>query len=721
MTHSPMGDAPADKRFRRSNDDAIDNHAQTQEGAPLETPTTEKAPPPPPFAKLEDLPLELHQIIVSQIDDASVCRLYAAYSERCFEGMEKSIKAVIEDRLKKITVYVSPEKSAKCDTTIIDFETLALLPPWCDVHIKTSVVFWELVKIYLWQLEFASLMFASVSITIYGGQFERSSVNFEGLEGNVVAVHLVDLYNINTSDIPKSTLKLSFTRCSLNDVVDLTHLSKLTHVYYQAPKQILNVLPRLELRLLRSVNSLSVHNIDARISLPLPKLRHYTGSFSVNIPWNTLKTVVVDHIPNGTRCYSLEEVTITEWRTETNFKTISCPNLRCVTLTPVPHFLDAPQTRITDVFTHDQLKRLKTFKGNHVFLDDLTSLEQVEVLYVIYDHTLTEDTPLSPHLVELKIISNSPVEGIPGQLTAFEYVGQYFEFRDISITSTTLKRLSLERAGKSTVNCPHLEELALKYIEGFVDLNTSKVRSLSLEHAEVSFKEFPSLRQLYVNGGYDGLEPAFESWAFELSVGMEKNQHLESVTLEGVLLGGVSIKADNVSLIGCLFAGVPFIEARSVQFITTKKGKGAKLRVRDDSINDSINCEELTCNVIRQVPRTVEKVSSHWHKLDHCYLFYDCNKLTSCFIECANSVSCQPETPFVIPTSVVQLVFPDLKFRFEGSDISQAPAKLEFYHRVIKDAPINPPPNEIVNEFVQIGPNTWCRPDTLQLRGPFSV
>ncbi|CAN3376336.1 hypothetical protein DIURU_004074 [Diutina rugosa] len=193
--------APAAKRRRR-----FSRRLQKLSPLPVDTPPQELAvihatgattAPPPTF---EALPLEIVEIIVSHLDDVSVCRLYAAYNE-CVQ-MYVPVKKVIADRLKKVTVPVSPEVQPKHDTSMIDFATAALLPSWCHVHVHSRLAYWDLAKWYLRQLKFAS-----VAITVYGSLAHKQDyVDFNGVKGNVVAVHLKDINRFR--NIPLSTKEL---------------------------------------------------------------------------------------------------------------------------------------------------------------------------------------------------------------------------------------------------------------------------------------------------------------------------------------------------------------------------------------------------------------------------------------------------------------------------------------------------------------------------------
>lgn len=285
----------------------------------------------------------------------------------------------------------------------------------------------------------------------------------------------------------------------------------------------------------------------------LRSLQHYTGGYYANLPWSLLRTVAVDRIPDGTRCDMLEEVTILDVEvsifhpmTTTNFKNIHCPKLTSV------WFPNYQSGIITDYFTHDQLNQLTTFKGANIRLDDLTLLEHVEVLAVQCADIITEDTPLSPHLVDLSIVSFSSVEGIPRQLTAFEFISGNDE-ADVMVTSTTLKRLLIWRAARVKVDCPQLEDLGLGLISTIVECNTPNISMLSLCKSSIPFESFPNLRQLFME--------ECTPYAADIVIG----QHLDFVTLDHMRLGKVKFSANKGVLKSCTFTQTPKIEARVLE------------------------------------------------------------------------------------------------------------------------------------------------------------
>ena len=456
-----------------------------------------------PFV-LERLPKDVQDEVLLHLDVLSMRRLYRIANDKC-------LLEAIGNHLKKYTVEVTPEHVVKDDCTKIDLKTLSLLLP-CKVHIKTSVGMWEFTKKWILLLKFNLL-----EITVYNKPpFSHRVFDLKGLEGNPVVMHLEGIENLATADIPKSVENLEIIKCTLKGgILDIGALAAL-------------------------LTTLSVE-IPLDFAFPcaslLLSLQHYTGKYVAGLPWSQLKTVVVDRIPDGTRCDLLEEATFTQPFNST-FENHNYPRLTSVLLVP-------EQTGdITELFSPDQLIRLKKFKGENVVLNDLTLLPNVEILHVKYYQTLTRHTPLSPHLVELKIVSDSPVEGISDQLTVFEYVNRS-RGRDVIVDSTTLKRLLVEGAFRLTVECPHLEDLALEHVLCDVVLNTPTVRKLSLGGSYLPLLNLPNLRQLHIMQQVHGVTHVVF------------NHHLESVTLQGMLLGKVSFSADKVSLKFCEFTQTP--------------------------------------------------------------------------------------------------------------------------------------------------------------------
>ena len=470
-------------------------------------------------------------------------------------------------------------------------------------------------------------------------------------------------------------------------MVDFTHLTKLTHVEFSPPTEFCDSF-RYLIMLPLLVTTIRDHEINVILSLPLPKLQHYSGRWDDNIPWRQLKTAAVDFIEDGTRCCILEEVEIKEF---TNFQHIHCPNLRSVVLNHRHTGI------ITDFFTHDQINRLKTFKGKNVELDDLTMLEQVKVLHVTYNHTLTNHTPLPPHLKELKIYSHSPVEGIPDQLTVFEYYDYIRRTKNISVTSATLKRLLIDGANVLTFNCPHLEELMMDDIRSCGECFAPKVRKLSVGAIQIPLQNFPNLRQLHM---LDLVHREFPK--IDVVIG----HYLESVTVKNMKLDRVVLSANEVTLVYCSFRQTPAISAKVLKALRT-------------SIKEGITCQELICDTIEQIPDMVEKASLSRLPRDTRRLFSGCNKLTSVSIDSG----CCNDDELVIPASVVQLKLPrEAKFRFEGTEMSKTPQKLKYFHweGTRTENQIDHTPEGIKNRFEQIESN-WCHRDKLRLRQPLNI
>lgn len=136
--------------------------------------------------------------------------------------------------------------------------------------------------------------------------------------------------------------------------------------------------------------------------------------------------------------------------------------------------------------------------------------------------------------MDLTILSFSPVEGIPRQLTVFNYTGN--DASDVTVTSPTLKRLLIWRAVRVKVNCPQLEVLDLRLISTIVECNTPKISKLCFYKSRIPFEYFPNLRQLFMKDG--------KPYATDIVIG----QHLDFVTLDDMGLGKVRFSASKVVL-----------------------------------------------------------------------------------------------------------------------------------------------------------------------------
>ena len=499
------------------------------------------------FAYFMDFPADIQIRILELLDFDTVCHVYAAYSGHpSFEVFRRGTAS----HFRRLMMNVTLEYVVKGDHTKIDLKTLSFLPP-CHAHIKTSVGMWELTKKWILVMEFRLL-----EITVDNEHPAHEVFDLKGLEVKPFAINFEGIRDLDSANIPDSVAELQITECTLKGgILDIGALAALLIILI--------------------VDSTEVNHFPCA-SLLL-NLQHYTGNYVAGLPWSQLKTVVVDRIPDGTRCDLLEEATFTQPFNST-FENHNYPRLTSVLLVP-------EQTGdITELFSPDQLIRLKKFKGENVVLNDLTLLPNVEILHVKYYQTLTRHTPLSPHLVELKIVSDSPVEGISDQLTVFEYVNRS-RGRDVIVDSTTLKRLLVEGAFRLTVECPHLEDLALEHVLCDVVLNTPTVRKLSLGGSYLPLLNLPNLRQLHIMQQVHGVTHVVF------------NHHLESVTLQGMLLGKVSFSADKVSLKFCEFTQTPSIDAISLETYRLLQS------------GDGVSCRELVCKAIERIPRMVEKLS----------------------------------------------------------------------------------------------------------------
>lgn len=201
-----------------------------------------------------------------------------------------------------------------------------------------------------------------------------------------------------------------------------------------------------------------------------------------------------------------------------------------------------PVHLINDIFTNGQQTQLVLCECCDQ-INDLTLMMNVRVLHVIYNEGLIEHTPLPPTLVELAVISNCPVDGIPSQLEVVGYISR--DCRDISVRSSKLKRLLITRAKKLTIDCPNIEAMNRKHYLSIEECNVPNVSELDTIDRAGLLERVPNLRRLTITEGNS-------KWA-DLVI----TQRLEWVKLVRVKLGHMVLSANSISVDSCKFTHAP--------------------------------------------------------------------------------------------------------------------------------------------------------------------
>lgn len=153
----------------------------------------------------------------------------------------------------------------------------------------------------------------------------------------------------------------------------------------------------------------------------------------IRTAWARIEFFDLPFLHSHKRFYGLREAKLKKYN---SFKDIICPELERVeslahkTSQDVlasdseEHELDANFEQhydILSIFTHEQLADLRIFKASYCIIDNMALFPQLRILYCSMDKSLTRFHSSPPNLIELKIIPEYSVEGIPPQLQVFGF------------------------------------------------------------------------------------------------------------------------------------------------------------------------------------------------------------------------------------------------------------------------------------------------------------
>lgn len=619
----------------------------------------------PPPAKFVTLPYEVYDEIFKFLDLYSLRLMFEAYSAHPdYEAFRQNSTRHFKKRVEEVTV----EHILDGDTSKVDFHMLSMFPP-CKIRVEVTAGLMELARSYLQQTSYEQL-----NLKVRQASSTRRPICLRGIV-KLVALELADVI-VNVDEIPVTVEKLSFDWCRLlspqSRAPSLVHLIKLTHFeitgyYYDLSGK----LPPLITTIILYAAGRPPLDVSS-----LPNLKHIECHSFGNIPWAQLESAVVDEIPDGTVCANLKDLRLMKRRP--SLKSIHCPNLQNFMLFHPVHF-------INDVFTdgqRDQLVSCKCFGQTN----DLTLMMNVRVLHVIFTERLTKHTPLPPNLVELRVDSDCPVDGIPSQLEVFGYSSS--ERHDIVVRSSKLKRLLIPRAKKLTINCPNLEALTLKHYLSIEECNVPNVSELYTSDRAGLLERVPNLRRLTITEGNP-------KWA-DLVI----TQRLEWVMLVSVELSHVVLSANSIAVESCEFTHAPIFTTKYLQTLNS--------RIEDVT---KVTCQKLECDELQHIPTMVEELTIRSIQSISHDLLTNCKRLKSLTITDPGPPPALPNK-LALPASLKKFKTDNTKhvevFNFDNVTkldyISCDNCSLGMVDEVSSFIP---------DGLVLLGPGLWCHPDIL--------
>lgn len=634
--------------------------------------------------RFEHLDTDVHNIIFALLDVPSVCRLAIAYAGFGF-------RRVIADYLSAHVVEVSPEYIVSGDESQVDLATMVLLPSQCRVKVVTSVAFWELARGHF--LSEGCPQFKLVAIERAPSIGSAIPMKLGGLSQNITSINLADVV-LEARDIPPTMETLSLKNCYVKPTRDFSHLVNLTHLHdenYYDTSDI--VLPPLITTLYLGRRKDFVFDVSG-----LPHLKHVSGRSFANLPWDQLETITCEDIPAGTRCRHLKEITIDPVNDEgaryPDFAGIDCPELH-----RVEYHCWSRGGDLAEFFSPPQLARLTMFSSLLVGVSDLSVLANVNVLHCRLDVTLTERTPLPPHLVELKLMSSQPVRGVPPQLEVFAYNAYEVARRPhhVVVASANLRQLQVSTAKSLTISCGNLTELTVADVRCMHKLYVPNLERLTVGNTSVPLVKISRLPKL----------AHLKLTAIDLPrTKMVFTHPLTSVVLAGCKLGRVVVSADTVALEYCELTTCPTIRAKVVKAHGTKVGEG------DTAVEFGAGCEcqELVCDTVSQIPATVEKVAMLSMPQDPTHLFLVCKSLKSLLLYTYSVTNIR------VPPSVTYLKVGAMPPEALATILAKSDAsRLEYVECLLTSLPASYAAYQklIPKTHQHCGGYLWCRHDLL--------
>lgn len=506
-----------------------------------------------PHQWLGDYPAEILRELFTEIGITSCCHLYIKMPPGNF-------RYALGIYLQTHVINVTPEEVIEDDPNVIDFYTYGQLHLWCYIKVKTSVGLFDMTK---WHLSKVNCRLVWIELCLR--ESPHSYVDVSNLARNVRALTVAGKITIDPTKIPRSIRHLFLLQCSLRNSQNFKHLVKLKEFESTCDHDETFELPRL-------VTTLKLYGEPHLLNMPsLPNIKHIVFNDFANIistAWARVESLDLPFLPYHERFDCLREAKLKDYD---SFRDIICPELESIEF--LAHKisedllesdseedeLDADFEQhydILSIFTHEQLANLKILKASCCTIDNMALLPQLRVLHCSMDKSLTRFQPLPPNLIELKIILDCSVEGIPPQLQVFGFEGMNYDGKPdcfVRAKSDTVRKMRLCCVTDVSIDCPKLTSLNLEKCSIATMLKAPNLVRLRSSGIFISLEAFPRLNYLTM---YD-----LNSWQ-----DVVLNRHLKSIRLMWSQLGKVQLFADDVQLIICEFcrgAGAPQIMAKS--------------------------------------------------------------------------------------------------------------------------------------------------------------
>lgn len=394
---------------------------------------------------------------------------------------------------------------------------------------------------------------------VYLRESPHSYVDVSNLARNVRALTVAGKITIDPTKIPRSIRHLFLLQCSLRNTQNFKHLVKLKEFESTCDHDGTFELPRLVITL-KLYGEPHLFNMSS-----LPNIEHIVFDDYTNIirtAWARIESFDLPFLPSHERFDCLREAKLKKYN---SFRDIICPELESVEFLAHKTSQDVLESDseedeldtdfeqhydILSIFTHGQLANLRILKASYCIIDNVALLPQLRVLHCSMDKSLTGCQPLPLNLIELKIILEHSVEGIPPQLQVFGFESLNYDGNSdcfVRAKSDTVRKMRLCCVTDVSIDCPRLTSLKLERCCIASMLNAPNLVRLRSSGIFIPVEAFPRLNYLIM---YD-----LNSWQDVVI-----KRHLKAIHLMWSQLGQVQISADDVQLIICEFcrrAGAP--------------------------------------------------------------------------------------------------------------------------------------------------------------------
>lgn len=585
-----------------------------------------------PVSSFTTLPVELQRHILWFLDLPLICRAWVAF--RGHTNVAEVAANLLKNKRVVVRLYTLSESLSD-----ISFSLLRQLPP-IDVAVQANYGEWRRTAYELNRIP----KFKLLLIRLIGGFAEIRGL-FRCLRHPIDDLTL-SYATISVDDIPNSVKLLSVDHCCILlefFILEFTNLKTLKIVETVNSSEVMVVLPP-------QVEDITI--LDNAL-LQLSDLPQLTAA-KVNDPakLNCLHLKKVANIGIFPKCLhwlDLESISISMEGFLDDFQWFNCPKLTSVTIDRnlELHPYDSPASVL---FTPTQMAQLTELRVYDYRIDDLTSFELLRKVSCNYNHSLCEDTPLSPHLVDLDIATPCLIKGIPPQLELFAAHNSLNEVDcNIDLTAPNLRDLNLIDYDDVSLTCPRLTNLYLEAICGEVTLDAPNLVFCTLIAV---VNPFPIGDCQFLNTLTFGCR-----WE-ELVL----PRPIEFLELDEAYLRVVDVEARRV-----LFTNTTVIDWDDGRARVRVKAYWThidhQLDLNFSRVSLDTQCLETSFCGVEQFPDVVfleicQGALRDYKNVIHPDAFSNLTKLTELKIV-SKEIKCSKETPLIIPASVRSLVMID--------------------------------------------------------------